>query len=816
MSESSPPSVERRLHRQPLEQRSLQSLDWQLLIDALAERASTEAGRRLCVELPFLPDARTAQAALGEVAEMLALREAGSAPKLGGIEDVAPLLRAVRKGEILLGLDLLAIGHSLESLASLRGQLDDVAPQVPALHAHAIAIKPLPDLAAWLNASFDNRGELDQQTYPQLTALRGRKAKLHSRIRATLDDLRGQDRFEETLQDDFTGLRNDRYVVPLKAQHKNAGLGIVHDTSGSGATVFVEPWEIVELNNELKICDAELRQEERRILRDLSERVALVASEIERGLRAAAVLDLVGAKARLGEALGATVPRVVEGARLSLKGARHPVLVLEGVDVVPNDIELGTPAQGLVLSGPNTGGKTITLKTLGLAALMVRAGLPVAAAEGSVVGWFDRVLTDIGDLQGVQEGLSTFSAHVLSLKEILALVERGEGTTMVLIDEIAAGTDPVQGSALGRAILTGLVDRRVLLATTTHFPDLKALSTTDDRFLSGRVEFDSSQGVPTYRLTVGRPGSSHAIDVAAAMGLPEDVLARAREHLDPTAASVEGMLSGLEAEAIRARNARDEALADRAAAAAELEVVRAERDELKRRRKTLEKDLRAEFDAEVRGYRDAVRSALRQMKREQSEAAAERARERINTGAHAARDKIEGWAEGGADLDRIDVTTLAVGDRVRVATLGKDVTLAELPDKKGRVTVDVAGMRLQVKASDLQGARSAAPVPKKAKAPPKRVEIENAESPETAFRSDHNTVDLRGCRLDESLERVEQRLDDAFVAGEDFIFVLHGHGTGALKKGVRELLRRSAYVAKWASGTRSQGGDGISVVKIKR
>ena len=625
MSPSSPPSAEpppppaveppspahatpaASAHRLPLVTRSIRSLDWEIVLEALAERAATSIGHARCAALPFLDTVQEARLALERVDEMMELRADGRAPSFGGIEDVDPHLRAASKGEILPGAELVRVANTLDGLARLHGQLLDEADRAEQLHALATSIRPLPELAAWLASSFDGRGELSEATYPQLTSLRSRKAKIHGRIRDTLDTLRGGDRFEGALMDDFTGLRNDRYVLPLKSQHKNQGLGIVHGTSGSGQTVFVEPWEVVELNNDLKLADAELAQEERRILRDLTERVALVAPAVRTSLRAATELDIVSAKAKLAEDLDAAVPDVVDAPRIALKAGRHPALVLQGLDVVPNDLSIGRPARAMVLSGPNTGGKTVALKTMGLAALLVRAGMPVPADPGSTVGWFDRVLTDIGDLQGIAEGLSTFSAHVLSLVEILADVDSKAGAVLVLIDEIAAGTDPVQGAALGRAILSALLDRDVVLATTTHFAEIKALSTTDDRFASARVEFDPDAGRPTYRLTVGRPGSSHAIDVAARVGLPAAIVAHAQRLLDPTAASVEGMLSGLEGEVVRAREARDAAQADRAKAALELEGVRAERDALRRRQRELEKTLKAAFDQEVRGYRDAVR-----------------------------------------------------------------------------------------------------------------------------------------------------------------------------------------------------------------
>ncbi len=823
MSASSPPASEpaARATRAPLADRSVESLDWPRILEALAERASTRLGRERCLELSFFDDVIRARASLAEAAEMMALHEAGLAPPLGSIEDVREHVDASLKGEILAGPVLVQVAHTLEGLDRLWRHLVGQATLAPKLHVVAGRIRPLPDLAAWLQASFDSRCELSASTYPQLSSLRGRKSKLHSSIRGTLESLRGEDRFSDSLQDDFLAMRNDRYVVPVKAASKRGGLGIVHDTSGSGQTVFVEPWEVIELNNDLKMADAELRQEELRILRDLTERVALVAGDVRRSLDAAAHLDLVSAKALLGIDLECSVPDVPDRPMLQLRDARHPILALRGVDVVPNDVDLGRRVQALVLSGPNTGGKTVTLKTLGLAALMVKAGMPIPAAPESSVGFFGRVLTDIGDQQDVEEDLSTFSGHVLCLVEVLQELERTDEPALVLVDEIAVGTDPVQGAALGRALLLALLERGALLATTTHYPELKALSATDERFASGRVEFDAEAGRPTYRLTVGKPGSSHALDVAARVGLPSPILALAREYLDPTTADVEDLLAGLESELNAAREARRTADENRRAARVELDEVRAERDRLQRRERDMERDLRARFEQEVRGYRASVRGAMREIRQRGDEAAVERARQRINEGAAAVRERLGSEAPA-PSVDRLDPASLEVGAPVRVASLGKEACVVTLPDRRGRLTVEVDGLRLQVKAADLERSRGGpAPREKKKKrprpTPPRNPEAEVAASggTESAFRAEHNTLDLRGERVDEALERTDRFMDDASLNNVPFVFLLHGHGTGALKKAIRQHLRRSSYAEEFAPGERGQGGDGITVVKIK-
>ncbi len=802
---------------QDLGARALDSLDWGRIQVALAERCSTSSGAEHCAELPFYDSAAEASARLREVDQMMGLLRAGNGPALGGITEIRPALEAARKGRILDGPVLLEVAHTLEGFQRLQETLRDHAEQAPAVWALAHELHPLPDLAAWLVSSFDARGELSSSTYPQLTHLRSQKARLHSKIRETIEALRGEERYTDALQEDYSTLRNDRYVLPVKATNKRAGLGIVHDASGTGQTVYIEPYELIELNNDLKMAEAELDREQRRILRDLSERLSRVGHDIAQSMASAVGLDIVTAKARLGVELDCAVPQIAAEPLLRLKQARHPVLCLRGIDVIPNDVHLGGGRRALVLSGPNTGGKTITLKTLGLAALFARAALPFPCVAGSVIGWFPDVLTDIGDHQDVNDDLSTFSGHVLALKEMLdTLDRRTDGApALVLLDEIAVGTDPVQGAALGRAVLEAFLERGAVLATTTHYPELKALAAQDERFLGGRVEFDDSAGRPTYQLSLGRPGSSHALDVAVRMGMDPRILTRARELLDPTAANVEELLSGLEREVSEARAARIEADALRARAETELAAAEAERRALEARLKSAERDVRAAFEKEVEGYRATVRGVLRQLKNERDEEAVERARQRITDGAHAVRDRLEPDAPGAA----VDPDRLSLGDAVRVKSLDKKGELSALPDSKGRVTVSIGGFPVQVRIEDIELTRAPSAKPKAASNAPARASRPTRPTDDsnasTAFRSADNTLDLRGQRVDEALFELDRFLDDRSLRSDGWVFVVHGHGTGALRDAVRQHLRASPYVADNRSGTRSQGGEGVAVVRLR-
>ena len=818
MSASSPPFAD-------LHARSLESLDWARVLDALAELCATTTAATVCRDLALIDTPARARRRLAEVGEMMQLIAQGAAPPIGGIQEIRPHITAASKGEILDGPSLMEVAHTLEGFQRLQDRLRERAEDAPGVWALAQELHPLPDLAAWLLSSFDSRGELSTSTYPQLTQLRTRKARLHGQIRETIDALKGEDRFTDALMDDYSTLRNDRYVLPVKASNKRAGLGIVHDASGSGQTVYIEPYELIELNNDLKMAEAELEREERRILRDLSGRLASVGSDIRRSMEGAVILDIVSAKAQFGTSLRCSIPEVDDGAVFAIKQARHPVLSIRGLDVIANDLTLGGTHRALVLSGPNTGGKTVTLKTLGLAALMVRAALPFPCEEGSRIGWFPQVLTDIGDKQDVEGDLSTFSGHVTALKEMLETLDaRSDGAgALVLLDEIAVGTDPVQGAALGRAVLEAFLDRGAVLATTTHYPEIKAMGAQDDRFQGGRVEFDGAAGRPTYRLSVGRPGSSHALDVAERIGLGPALLARARELLDPTAASVEDLLSGLETEVAKATKARKDAEALRSRAEEELAASEVQRRDLEKRVREAERDVRAEFEKEVEGYRATVKGVMRRLREAKDEAAGERARQWITDGAHAVRGKIGGAS---APLHKeLDWSKASVGDRVRIVAMNTIGELIELPDRKGRVTVNVGGLPVEVKKGELEAVRG--PKPKAAEERRRRggskafdrkerqAAATDDTDPANAFRGPDNTLELIGQRVDDALNTLDQFLDAASLAGRSWVFVVHGHGTGTLRKAVREHLRISPYVAEAAGGTRNQGGEAVTVARLR-
>ena len=656
---------------------------------------------------------------------------------------------------------------------------------------------------------------------PELARLREERKGLAENARGAIERLMRTDEYVSVLQDQFFTVRAERYVLPLKASAKSLGLGIVHDTSRTGETVFVEPTALVAANNRLKVVELDIRRESRRILEALTADVAVVAPELRKSAAALAALDAFAAAARLGVAYGGTAVSIVDQPLVDLRQARHPLLALAHVAaggtgaVVANDVALGGAAAAiLIVSGPNAGGKTVLMKTVGLAALMARSGLLVAAAPGSRIGFFDAVRADIGDRQSVLGDLSTFSGHLANIAEILnapSLDTASGGMALVLLDELMAGTNPDQGAALARATAETLAERPVLAVITTHYDSLKALGESDSRFANAGMEYDLERLRPTFRLAVGAPGRAYAFDIAARMGLPEPLLARARALAGGSSVGLESAITRLEAR--EASLARDtERLADaEASARATADAQRTAAEALTRRERELGHKSREAVEAAIAEAREEIRGVVRRAQEAGTSRAAEAGREAL----------ARVGAEALAKLPRpdapaiVEAPALAIGARVRVNRLGADGVVVQLADGRGRVKVTVGKMTVEVGADELRLVAGPNRQATRAAAATSRDAGPSEDALALVSQGTSPTVDLRGQTGDDALAAVEAALDRAALAGQSHLVVVHGHGTGALRKRIRGYLDDSPYVSRWAPGTPRQGGDGVSVVELR-
>lgn len=778
-----------------LSRRTLDTLDWPAVLAALARSCRTLRGQRVAADVPLVRTRDEAVRLQEAVRELTGLEEDDRMP-VAEVLDIQDALLTAGAGRMLEGAELAGVGQCLVALEKVRLWVLERADDAPTLTTMVEAIVIDPELTDRLASSFDERGKLSELRYPELGELRRRIRDGHARIQSTLDRLVKSDELTGVLQDRFVTQRGDRYVLPIKADRRRKGLGIVHDTSGSGETVFVEPAEVVELNNKLRLAEAELLRAETRILQALSAWVARFAPDIDRALQAAVELDLTAARKDLGEKLGATLPRIGAEGIIHLRRARHPVLQLRGIDVVPNDLDLDATVRGLILSGPNTGGKTIALKTLGLAALFVRAGIPFPADEGSRVDLFGTVLADIGDLQSVEGDLSTFSGHVMVLKQLLQQADDG---VLVLLDEVAVGTDPAQGAALARAVLEQLVERGCRVAVTTHYTELKAFAASDERFANAAVHLE--RGRPTYRVERDAVGLSHAFRIARGLGLDDEVVDRAEACLDPDSRRLASLLQDLEEQRVHALGLQRE--------------MEGQRGELNRRQKQLDdkwerirgksaKLAEREAQASVDRLRDVekqVKELIAALQRNPDLRTAGKTLEQIRRAAEQVRPRAE--APPAAPPPP---RALKAGDRVRIQSLGKSGRLVSDP-RKGRVEVDIGGLKTRVKLNDC--VLLDAPSPK-----PKRPTVKATAEAPGGVRTQRNSCDLRGKRALEAIEEVEFFLDKLVLAGEPTAWLLHGHGTGSLKTALRKYLPKAPHARAWRPANEDEGGDAWTVVTL--
>jgi DNA mismatch repair protein MutS2 len=803
-----------------LAERSRDALDWPALVAELAARAQSEAGRAACLGLAPGDDANAARRRMAAVEELATILRRGEAPPSLAVPEVDAILAAAEKGLVLGPEEVRPVGDLLAVAAGVRRFVDGAEERgrapTPELDARSAAVDAQPSLARVLGETFDAAGEIRDSVSPALARLRRERAQLADGARAAIEALMRTNEYASVLQDRFVTVREDRYVLPVKASAKSMGLGIVHDTSRTGETVYVEPMPLVAANNRLKVAELEIRTECRRILEDLTARVAAAAPELRATAEALVELDVLAAAARLGVAYGGAAVPLVEEPLVDLREARHPLLALraarEGFALVANDVALGgaVPARLLVVSGPNAGGKTVLLKTAALSALLARAGLLVPAAPGSRVGFFPAVLADIGDQQSVAGDLSTFSGHLANVAAILRQVD-GDAPALVLLDELMAGTNPEQGAALARATAEALAERPGLAVLTTHYDSLKALADGDVRFVNAGMEYDLTSLRPTFRLQLGTPGRSYALDIATRMEMPRALVERARTLAGAASVGLETTLASLAArEAEVAAEARGLAESREALAAAE-ERQREAAVALERRERELGRHSREAVEAQVREARAAIAAVVRDAQRAGTARAAAEARTALADVAAEALARLPAPPVAPA---KEPAPSLAVGARVFVPSMGAEGVVARAADARGRVKVAVGALTVELDAGELRKGTAAAAA-RRAVSSSGPVRGSAPDELTIAIQNATNTLDLRGQRADEALRAVESFLDRSALDGVSPVIIVHGHGTGALRKEVRAYLAGSPYVARWVPGEPRQGGDGVSIVELR-
>lgn len=764
-------------------------------MDALATRARTPMGAAAVRRLELLSVAEI-RLAFDAVDELRALEAVGGPIPVGAVSDVRETAVRAKKGAVLDDPSLRDAGRSLAALRQLSNRLREEA-DAPVLAALGARIDVDPLVALELDQAYDATGQISGSAYPEIGDLRTTIQRLHESVRRTAEDIVKGDAYADVLQDRYVTMRDDRYVVPIKAHAKRWNLGIVHGTSGSGATVYVEPTEVVELNNRLRLAEAAYEEACHRVRTVLSAMLGRVADEVVTSIEVTIEIDLACAREGLARSLNATRPIVREDGVVDLKDARHPVLLLRGIPVVGNRLRIDSERPALVLTGPNTGGKTVALKTIGLCALLVRWGCFVPAAEGSRVDRFTDVLADIGDAQTVHGDLSSFSAQLVVLHGMLDRAAIAGSSALCLLDEPCSGTDPSQGGALARAVLEGLVDCGARVVATTHLTQIKGLAEADGRFRRAAMEY--ADGRPTYRVIDDVAGESHALDTALRMGLSAELVERARSLLSESERGLNDALAALD----RARTAADaEAAASRRAEAevrARLASLDARDRELEERKRRLDQSEGSVFVERLRQAEKAIAAIVADLQRAPDSRKAEAARQTVQAlGALVPDEQLPE-----ASLDFV------VGDTVKVKSLGQVGEVVEVSSSTCQVRV--RGVVARVRKGDLEPAKRVA---RTVALPPKYTAPKRKEASE-ALRVEANTLDLRGHRVEEAMDRVDHFFSEARAKGHDVVFLLHGHGTGALKEALRKDLHAHPAVLDLAPADADQGGDAFTAVSLR-
>ncbi|MEL6262473.1 MAG: endonuclease MutS2 [Cyanobacteria bacterium J06626_6] len=800
-----------------IQSETLTLLEWPRLCRHLATFTATNIGNVAAQRLPIPTSRAESEELLAQTVETTQLESTVGGLQFGGIRDIGVSLERARLQGILSGDELLDIATTLSGARRLRRQID-AQEELPVLQALVEDLRTFPEIEQEINRCIDERGKVADRASQKLANVRQQLKVVRDRIYSKLQRI--MQRQSGALQETLITQRGDRFVLPVKGAQKDAVPGIVHDVSASGATLYVEPHSVVENGNRRRALRKEEEIEEEAIRQMLTYKVAEVLPELEHLILTMVKLDLATARARYGLWMEGNAPRFVENEQITLRQLKHPLLLWQQKKeqkgrVVPTDLVMRPDLRVVAITGPNTGGKTVTLKTLGLTALMAKVGMFVPAREPVELPWFNSVLADIGDEQSIEQSLSTFSGHVKRIGRILEALddERTEQVgdsavvnSLVLLDEVGAGTDPSEGSALAIALLKYLADHTRLTVATTHYGELKALKYEDERFENASVEFDDVKLAPTYRLLWGIPGRSNALSIAQRLGLNEQVLAMAKQRMGGANEDVNQVIEGLEAQ--RRRQEQRAAEAEKLVAKAErfYKEVEARAQSLRDREQKIKRQQEKEVETALLHARAEVAKVIRDLQKgnltgqdaqKATEALNRIEEKRLPTGKHPA--KVSSTGSGYRPK---------AGERVRLASLGGQVAevMAEA-DEDGKVSVRFGIMKMTVDLSDIESLKGekAEPIEKKPKQP---VAKTTPEAP--MVKTERNTVDLRGMRVSEA----ESVIEEAIAHANGPLWLVHGHGTGKLRRGVQEYLELHPQVKSFEPADQADGGKGVTVAKI--
>ena len=790
-----------------MNQKTFQTLEFNKILNMLKGYTQNEKVQERILNLAPETDLNRVKRMQQETTEAAGvLLRRGSAPGFT-VSDVSGAVMRTGRGGAMTMHELLSLSTAMSTARRLKAYIEEDKPSEGTnLRALSDALENLKQVENEINEKIISEDEMADGASPALFAIRRKLKTQAGKIRDTLNSIITSGRFQKFLQEPIITMRGDRYVVPVKAENKNEIKGIVHDASSSGSTVFIEPASVVEMTNEITELKGKEKEEIERILYELSTFVSEFAEQILANFNTVYELDFIFCKARLSLSQNAAEPELNDQGVIRIKSGRHPLL--DKTRVVPIDISLGDVYDTLIITGPNTGGKTVSLKTLGLFTLMAQSGLHISAASGSTMAVFDNVFADIGDEQSIEQNLSTFSSHIVNLVGILNEVTQN---SLVLADELGAGTDPTEGAALAVSIIEYLRNFGARIAATTHYSELKMYALSTQGVENASCEFDVATLSPTYRLMIGVPGKSNAFAISKRLGLSETVIENAKKRITDDNIKLEDVIAGLEES--RKRAEEDRRLAENASRDARIfkENMRRELDRLEEKKAKLMQQARADAMAIVESAKKQSQEALREFRELKNTTAYREAMEKAEKAKDALRRESEKITQG-AGKDRPRVKTLKkvkLGETVHIVSLDTDASVLTLPDKKGALFVQAGIMKIKTNLSDLTSGKEQV---QDKKTQGKTISATFKASKQASASMEK---DVRGLTLDEAILEVDKFLDDCYLSSLHEVTIIHGKGTGVLRTGIGEFLRRHPCVDSYRAGRYGEGETGVTVVTLK-
>ena len=792
-----------------MDKKSLRVLEFNKVINLLSTKASSSLGLKYIETLNPSSNYEEVKYMLQETSEAQGILVKRGHVNLAGIQDISDSVKRAEIGAVLDPGNLLKISDTLRAARIIKRSLtasEEEDFNYPIIQSLSNGLYVYKDIEEEISNAIVSEVEISDNASPTLRGIRRKILQKNQSIRSKLNSIISSTTYQKYLQDAIISVRGDRFVVPVKAEYRSQVAGIIHDQSSSGATLFIEPMSIVEMNNELRKLRLDEQEEIERVLAELTKMVGEVAGDILSNQEILGKLDFAFAKGKLSISMKAIEPVLNKEKHLNIKNGRHPLL--DSDKVVPNNIYLGEEFDTLVITGPNTGGKTVTIKTVGLFALMTQSGIHIPADYGSSMCVYDNIFADIGDEQSIEQSLSTFSSH---MTKIVGILNEVTNESLVIFDELGAGTDPVEGAALAIAILEDVNMAGAKCIATTHYSELKNYALTKDRVENAAVEFDINTLSPTYKLLIGVPGKSNAFEISRKLGLSDYIIDRAKEFINTENIELEDVLQNAEKNRIKAEQEKEEAERLKK----EIEEVKAEYDrkleKLSISREKMMEKARSEAFSITRQAKEEADNILKELRSMEMEMASKEKNKKIEALRKELANSMGNLQPSVKSMivpkvSNKEIKDLKAGDEVKVITLNQDGTVVSVDKKKKEAVVQIGIMKMTLPFKALQVAQK----DKKSIVTKSTRKIISAKS-----GSVKSEVDLRGMNLEEAIMEVDKYLDDACVAGLETVTIIHGVGTGVLKKGLQDVLKKNKHVKSQRPGQYGEGGMGVTIVEIK-